>query len=365
MSIEHSINIPAHHNIYTNELKRNLRIDFSIPQNGVNQNTGLLVFVPGFNGSIDSNIYIKMRKIFADKYNMITMQCAYFGYQFMQSFDSFNTFNSPIMQRFFTTNELEKINEDSNCLEEILFKKKIKPPVIPVHANIDESIEEFNDMSYMQAIDIITTIEAVKLILSKENLVFNSNRIIGYGQSHGAYLLYLCNRLVPNLFSLIVDNSAYIEPNYLTSNRFLYKKIEKSTLIIEYDYLAKKIVKNKNDVNLDLLYKDFSTNTQVLSFHGNEDKLVDYIEKEQFVKTTIKKSDFILIKKEDIDNVKYKSNSHGLGADFLELYSFASELEHPIKDKITRPVKYEIDFEGVFIRADYKDGLPIFDFKFK
>lgn len=33
--------------------------------------------------------------------------------------------------------------------------------------------------------------------------------------------------------------------------------------------------------------------------------------------------DFILVKKEDVDNVKYNSNGQGLNADFLEPFSYA------------------------------------------
>lgn len=38
-------------------------------------------------------------------------------------------------------------------------------------------------MGYMQAIDIITAIEALKIILVNNN---NMKRLIGYGHSHGA-----------------------------------------------------------------------------------------------------------------------------------------------------------------------------------
>ncbi|WP_419875570.1 DUF2920 family protein [Candidatus Pristimantibacillus sp. PTI5] len=292
MSEQHSVNIPAHHNIYTGTSNRELRIDFSTPQNGVNEYTGLLIFVPGFGGNIDSTVYKKMREVFADKYNMVTIQCNYFGSSYMQSANQFRLRDSRILQINLTADELNKVNKDSSILLSILSEKNISLPVI---ANMDESVEEFNDMSYMQAIDIITAIEIVKIILNDNNFIYNSSRLIGYGHSHGAYLLHLSNRLAPNLFSFIVDNSAWIEPVYL-ANRILYQNIGNSTLAIEFDYLAKKIIKNKHDLNLETLYKDYDGDTQVLSFQGDNDNLVNHVEKKRIVET-INNSDFILVKK--------------------------------------------------------------------
>ncbi|URJ47933.3 DUF2920 family protein [Paenibacillus polymyxa] len=362
MSEQHSINISAHYNIYTGNSNRELRIDFSTPQNGVTESTGLIIFVSGFGGNIDSNVYAKMRKVFADKYNMVTIQCSYFGSTFMQSSaDRFWLKNPEILQSILTVDELEKMNKDPSILLSILSEKNI---LLPVIANIDESIEEFNDMSYMQAIDIISSVEAVKTILKGNNLIFNPARIIGYGHSHGAYLLHLSNRLAPNLFSYLVDNSAWIEPAFLSNNRFLYGKVGNATFAIEFDYIAKKIIPNRLDLNLETLYKDFHGNTQVLSFQGDNDDLVNHLEKKRIVET-INNSDFILVKQEDVDHVKYKSNSHGLDADFLELFSFALELERPTKEAPVKELIYIIDFESVLIEVDYTNGLPIFNFNFK
>lgn len=78
MAEQHSIHIPAHYNIYSGATGRELRVDFSIPSEGVNETTGLLLLVPGFGGNIDSKVYSKMRNVFADQFNLITIQCDYF-----------------------------------------------------------------------------------------------------------------------------------------------------------------------------------------------------------------------------------------------------------------------------------------------
>ncbi|SDM44044.1 DUF2920 family protein [Sediminibacillus halophilus] len=359
MAEQHSINIAAHRNIYTGMSDRELRIDFSTPQNGVNYNTGLLIFVPGFGANIDSKVYKKMREVFADTYNMVTIQCNYFGSAFMQSADQFKLKEPQGLQKILTKDELETVAKDSSALLKVLAEKNI---LLPVLADIKESAEEFNDMSYMQAIDIISAIEAVRIILRENELTFDANRIIGYGHSHGAYLLHLSNRLVPNLFSFLVDNSAWMEPVYLSSNRVLYRKMGKATLAIEFDYFAKKMIKNKQNLNLETLYNNFRGKTQILSFQGDEDNLVDYQTKKRFVEG-IGNSAFILVKKGDVDNIKYKSNGHGLNADFLELFYFALEFERPREKTIERKTKHRVDLENLSVEVDFTHGLPVFDFK--
>lgn len=355
MSEQHSITIPAHHNIYTGSSNRELRIEFSTPQNCVNERTGLVIFVPGFGGHIDSKVYKKMRQVFADKYNLVTIQSNYFGSSYMQSSDRFTVNNNELLRRTFSTEEMDKINEGS--FFNILAEKYITLPVVAI---LDENIEEFNDMSYMQAIDIISTLEAIKILLNENNIKYDSNRVIGYGHSHGAYLLHLCNRLAPNLFSYIIDNSAWIEPLYLTRNRFLTQGIGNSFLAIEFDYLAKKIISNKKDLHLEMLYKDYDGKTQILAFQGDHDVLVNHIVKKQFIESIVN-SDFILVKKEDVDNVKYNSNGHGLNADFLELFSYSLEFEHKPNENLSKDLKYKVNFERGIIDVDFSYGLPVFN----
>ncbi|WP_186580817.1 DUF2920 family protein [Aquibacillus kalidii] len=361
MAEQHSLHIPAHQNIYNGSCNRELRIEFSIPENGVNERTGLVIFVPGFGGDIDSNVYTKMRRQFADKYNLVTIQCDYFGSCYMQSTNKFSYKDPDLLNSILTVEELEKIKINSSALSQIISNKNT---VLPLTADLDETIEHFNDMGYMQAIDLICAIETIKIILKDNNLSFNSKRIIGYGHSHGAYLLHLSNRLAPNLFSFIIDNSAWTEPGYLSGNRHLYNKLGKATLAIEFNYLAKDIIKHKNDLNLSTLYKNFNMRTQVLAFQGDEDNLINHNEKKKII-ASLSNSDYILVKKEDIDNIKYKSNNHGLNADFFELFQYAINFERSTRKSLERESKYEIRLKNTFITVDYSHGLPIFNFDFR
>ncbi|NRT91416.1 hypothetical protein [Clostridium beijerinckii] len=107
MSEQFEFNCNGHNSIYTKDYlennynERNFKVYFSTPDNGVNCETGLLLLIAGFDANSQSNIYKKMRQNFSDLYNLVTIQCDYFGSEFMQnnlplnlSKDSINILNN-------------------------------------------------------------------------------------------------------------------------------------------------------------------------------------------------------------------------------------------------------------------------------
>lgn len=352
MAYSESIKISAHPNLYNGKSGRELRIDFSLPTEGTNTETGIVVFVPGFGGNIDSKVYKKMRETFADQYNLITMQCDYFGSKHMQ--DAENISFKESVNDLFSSSELTLLTENKASIAELIASKE---QIFHVTANIQEDLDEFNDMGYMQAIDIITAIEALKIILVNNNIEFNMKRLIGYGHSHGAYLLHLCNKMFEP-FSFIMDICSWIEPVYLHSDRFLFNNVGKSQLVIEFDYIAKKVIKNKRNLNLFEVYKEFDNKTQILTFQGTDDNLVDYQEKKRLI-NNISNTEYILVTESDVDNIKYKSNRHGLDSDFLELFSYALEFENKVSCEVMDKRK-NIEIGDLEFIIDTSKGLPIF-----
>ena len=160
----------AHNNIYIEQPEENyrtreIRTEMVFPD-CVNENTGMLVLIPGYGGNIDSHVFRKMREVFAEQYNFITVQCDYFGNRFMDS-------NEP--------EEMRLIADMKNIVNAEIYYRM----------NGFESEDEFNDMGLMQALDIVsTTICAIYEIINK-GYVFNTNRIVLFGTSHGSYLAHL------------------------------------------------------------------------------------------------------------------------------------------------------------------------------
>lgn len=89
MAYEREGFIPVQGSIYTSEnhSERQLRIVYSIPENGMNEKSGILCLIPGYGGNIDSSVYHKMRCQFADDYNLAVLQCDYFGIKYMHDYE--------------------------------------------------------------------------------------------------------------------------------------------------------------------------------------------------------------------------------------------------------------------------------------
>lgn len=348
-----SIIIPAHHTIWNGYNKRELRIEFTIPEKGTNEETGLFIFVPGFGGHIDSNVYKKMRSQFADIYNVVTIQCDYFGSRFMQGVDEF-TFNdeTSFLAKTFSAEEILQIQKDSSNLIPLLQNKEKE---FPVYAKLDETLDEFADMSYMQSIDLITAIEAVKIILTKNGFQYNEQRIIGFGQSQGAYLLHLSNRLVPHLFSQIVDIAAWVSPVYLEYTRCLYTQ----KLSVYFNYLAHDILQDREALTLHQLYKNFENGAFIYSAIGTTDNLVNVEDK----KASLSKLDhvqFEIIDSTKVDNVIFKSTNHGLDADFIELVKYVLKMKPQHHNTNEHHLFYTVTSANTKIHVDYRNGLPLF-----
>lgn len=362
MAKEQELSIYAHPSIYEST-ERKMNIYFSEPEQGVNDDTGILLIIAGYGGHANSNVYKKMRNRFADQYNLITVQCDYFGWQFMQSdnLDLKPDFAESYIQNLFTIDEIDRIRLDLKQLMPIcsLYNENFNFKV-----QSGETTSDFNDMGIMQAIDNISATLVVKAILDENNLSFNTNKILIYGHSHGAYLSYLCNAFAPQLFSMMIDNSAWLFPEYLKTERFLFNSIGKSQITCKWDYLAKEVVKDQHILSLPFLYNQFENQCKIICFHGTNDGFNNFLEKDKFCRD-VKGCTFHAISGKEVDGKIFKSANHGLNADFLELFDFAYEqysggtqrgrvLSLPPVSYISKDFQYNIT---------YDTGIPIIGIK--
>ena len=310
-------NVKGHNNFYPKVLKGEDEIDreFTLymyePDDEINEDTGILLLIAGFGGHSNSNVYKKMRRIFANKYNLITIQCDYFGFEFMQS--------------------------------------EIK----------EESIYNFCDMSFLQAMDnIYATLYAIDYAMSKSDKI-NSKKIIIYGNSHGAYLAHLCNSY-SGIFTHILDNSSWLYPKYLSH----YRRIIKEDNILNIKYLASEVLGNNNPfLKLLFLYENFKNTCVIKSYHVIDDELIKYEDKEKiFVGGYINCLE--LIKISTPDNNVFFSTKHSLGADYLKIFElFYNNLyfEKDYRFNIIDEIIYEYD--NIQLNIDYSQLLPIITFK--
>ncbi len=333
----------AHNNIYIEQPEENyrtreIRTEMVFPD-CVNENTGMLVLIPGYGGNIDSHVFRKMREVFAEQYNLITVQCDYFGNKFMDA-------KQPEEMKLIATME--------NIVDAEIYYK----------VEDFETVEEFNDMGIMQAIDIVSsTICAIYEIIRK-GYIFNTNKIILFGTSHGAYLAHLANIICPTLYTVLIDVSSYIKPYYLDCVRDVTAKTQKMQWISLYMYFItknKRYQYNENLYDLSFLYQSIENRCKIIALQGTEDTMVSAEEKEAWI-SNLENAQLLMIHPDEVDGVLCKNADHGLGLDFFELFKTLM----PSLDNIIGQTKLEINFPkeltigngNICIKIGYENGLP-------
>lgn len=278
MAIEYVIEYEGQPLLWNNQ-KRNARVVFCEPQTGVNKQTAFLVLSGGYKSKIDSNAWIKMRNVFADKYNVITIQCDYFGYCY--------------------------VNHD-------FLTMKTLPP---------ESEDCYNEMGPIQAMDHLRAIQTVIEFEGKKGNQPDTKHVLFFGHSHGAYLAYLCNAFAPKLFSAIIDNSAYLFPYHMDYGCPVTYYDENEQLQEQYHYYIEGKEVDRCIYDLNWLYKRFHNETQILVFHGTEDKMIPLESKREFLRSV---GNTILheISPDGTGDLVFRSAEHSLDANFFFFFNF-------------------------------------------
>lgn len=322
MAREYQISIVGHPSIYKPK-ERMLNVYYSEPENGINKQTGILLLIPGFGGYSKSNVYRKMRSLFSDKYNLVTVQCDFFGYEFLQNVD------------FFINNygiELSIENSWVPYSSELI--KNIFKYLISINSNsmiIDGRVKDFretpeycNDMCVMQALDNITAVIKVIQTIKENGYEFNKDKIILYGTSHGSYLSYICNAFAPFLFSLLIDNSSYIFPMFLKKRTTYTVYTEQNyglrvQLNITFNHIINKIFNDKEILYLPSLYNKFMNKCNIISFHGADDELTSSLKKRKFC-NLINNCIYQEISNANIDHQLFKSTYHNTDVNLIDLF---------------------------------------------
>jgi len=366
MAKEYSTEVSVQDSVYVTQNKkpsynRKMKVYFSVPEAGVNSDTGILLLIAGFGGQANAKVYQKIRTVFSDEYNLVTVQCDYFGFEYLQNADpvtqvSYAVPDRESLKQYFKPDELDQIYSSTGFDYKLFLKYGTAYSfVFETKAKFDEKPEYFNDMGLLQSMDNIIAVLSVMGILYDNEYFFNSKRVILYGHSHGSFISYLCNRFAPGLFNLLIDNSGWTTPVYLrgrkvgVSNGNMY-------VGIDYDFIASKFV-DLEMLDLHYLYNGFKNKCNILSFIGKEDMLVDWEKKKLFCER-ISNAEYIVIDKSNVDGIKIKSAGHGFDADFLEFFRYAYSLANidfekgkivDLPERIqfrTRSHRYEIDYRN-------------------
>ncbi len=361
MSVEHEMNIKGHPNIYTGNSARDLKVYICEPSSGINEHTGLCLLIAGYGASSQSKVYRKMRSTFADKHNLVTIQCDYFGQAFMTS--ELHLKLSPdraSLENVLTKEELLNVYDGGVFHQDKLLELSSEHDVtFNCETSLDESPDNFNDMGIMQSLDNLTALTFAIGWVSKQHPAINTRKIIAYGHSHGAYLAYLCNAFAPKLLSLIIDNSAWLLPNYLMTKRTVIAQVNRFLFNTTVNYLMETLTYDFDLLCLPILYQTFRNECRIASFQGSSDNLVLPDQKRAFC-NTVERCSYIEIGESQVDGRIFHSTDHGLDADFLNLFHFVIDNYDfgESNDRIELPT-VNIETKQSQYRIAYTDGVPL------
>lgn len=300
---------------FYSEKERSVKMYFTEPEIGVNEETGILLIIAGYGGNSNSNVYKKMRNQFADEYNLVTVQCDYFGWEFMQG-PKKQVLNQKAYQEVMDKEVYESFLAKAKEGTADIFYQKLGINLIE---NLDESLDNYNDQGIIQAFDNLVALKILLDILDSNSLIYNKKKVIVSGHSHGAYIAYLCNMFEPKVFSMLIDNSSYVYPNYLNNDRLL-KSFNGFQYEIVFKYLVRSLSYDSENYNLDLMYAKFENQANIISFHGINDNFLSLQEKKEF----LDKVSYTVLEVIDENRVNdiFKSCNHGLDADFIKFFDY-------------------------------------------
>lgn len=324
MANEYEIEINGQPTRYSTKMRK-FKMYFAEPEGRHDAYTGILLLIAGYGGNAGSKVYQKMRRQFADDYNLVTLQCDYLGYQYMQN-NHHLEMTEDMLRHVLTPREFHALRRDYAANRGVMSGK-----VFSGEITLGETAEDFNEMGLWQAMDNLMAVKLLIDIMKENGLDYCPDRVYIYGQSHGAYLAYLCNFLAPGLFAGIIENSAYLFPYFWQHDREVTKEGELFTLHKVYHYWLADREIDRESYDLRYLYNSFENEAQIIVYHGEDDEMIPLQEKQEFL-AEIKNVSLHVVTKEMVDGIKFCSTGHSLGADFLLIFEEAvGELETAIR----------------------------------
>lgn len=355
MAQEYELEINGQPTRYS-DASRRMKMYFAEPEQGAGDHTGILLLIAGYGGHARSNVYQKMRKTFADQYDLIVVQCDYLGYRYMQN-DQHLTVTEDMLRQVLTPEEISILAKDYANHQDLLAGKTLSG-----YISLQEHADDYNEMGLIQAMDNLMAVSVLQDIIRENGIRPCRDRVYIYGQSHGAYLAYLCNYLAPGLFTGIIDNSAYLFPYFMEHDREVTCVGELFSLQKIYHYCLADQQVDRESYDLRSLYADFTNHARIVVYHGADDEMIPLQEKEEF----LKQIDHVIlhvITDREVDGIVFRSTGHSLEADLLKIFAMAlGELERmpiPVKEDSESRVNKTFQTKQCRYEMRWETGVPV------
>ena len=179
--------------------------------------SGVVVYAYDFGEQLEDNQVKQVAEKISKENNVAVLVIEYSGTELKRSDDLLKKLQERLPRfldniKDYTTDSIRQLIENrryQDVINELFYALPVQYPV-----NIDTIIplyggpELYCDYGLAPALDIINTIEDV----AKDYPDLDWNDCIGFGSGYGGYLIDLCERLSPGIFSIIMNVTGQIAP---------------------------------------------------------------------------------------------------------------------------------------------------------
>ena len=305
--------------------KRNLIYDIVYP---TEKAKGILLFIQGH--GLDPAYIPKLLQYIATEYGYAAVCATHHCCRSRLNNGASLTLPQPSIQAIQTICASNNIKYNTSDLNSIIFAIANKNIPLHVDGNLIPPDNEYQNFGVIQALDNLYVIQH----LSKNNLNADFNNIVLLGTSHGGFIAHMMNKLAPNTFNHIIDNSSYVTPppNFLgLSHDFI---ITENTVKIMcktksmwnhsdrldrhyYGISQREIRDTANNEHLATISPITERKVNIHAFNSSTDSMSP-VEDKEFQKQAYEKEDHAyylkIITEKDIDGRVFKDLEHGMNA---------------------------------------------------
>lgn len=378
--MEEKFAIHPHHDIELGFKRDLLRYYLTFPEQGMNEETGVILFIDGYgmrpNSEYDSQ---KLRPYLASKYNCLTVGVHYWGVD-LKGGDYADHIIKPGKYFFQALQQIYNIPIEQ-CMDEGQFRIDILADILQSRniieldprANIITCGKEnaYQSFGFLPAIDYLVVLGDVL-----KRFPVTKRKIVAFGTSYGGYIALLLGKFAPHTFSVIIDNSGFVKTDmheiidnsvkfimgYMTINNVNFSMVSNNPWTILDEYSPFYFSEAHRRIRSLLEDAHFThTATKYFSFHSTEDYLIPIREKDLFVEKMKKYASVVYerITAQNINKNIFKNIEHSLGASMRGLFDHVAENANLLKeDSVT---DFDRRTQKIFLCMDKKYQFSFYE----
>ncbi len=362
----------------------------TLPDKGIKQDTGLIMFIPGF-GMLANDDYVadKLSPHLANQHNCVVVSINYFGIYNRPNTnkgggniclaDDFS-YSIQAIYGLKLTNDQEihqqTLQERDNYTRWVLDGLSQALPMVRCldqrcQVLLKTGRDEYQSFGLLPAIDHLQVLGEVL-----KQFKVNRRRLVVYGTSYGGYVALLMGKFAPQTFSVVVENSGFVcaSIDYIVAKELVGFSGDLDFIMNQMK--VKVCVDNPWTIMNETSPYFFAdshrqirsllnrihwrkTNTRYFIFHSTQDRLskattfIEMVDKFVNILKNYAQVDYTRVKSTDIDGKVFKNLSHGMNASLRGLFDRVVKTDKKHKlFKATEANDFSLNSEYRLICAD-------------